>query len=93
MIYRSTLLPINTDRFRIWYSAASWGMRTGVGLVEGPIDQLRPVVYPGNSESIPTKIVEDLIGLFKYTIYLLLPPKAFKFLLTCRAQLLHWLRR
>ncbi len=93
MIYRSTFQSIGADRFRIWYSAASWGMRTGIGVVEGPIYQLRPVAYPSNSESLTTKIVEDTIGLLKYMIYLLLTPKQFILLLKCRAQLLHWLRR
>ncbi len=90
MIYRSTLQSIGADRFRIWYSAASWGMRTGVGLVEGPLADLRPVAYVNANVGAVKKMIEDAIGILKYMVFRLLPPKAFSVLLRFHIYIRGW---
>ena len=40
MIYRSSFLKQADGTYRIWYSAASWGRRFGIGHLQGPLDDL-----------------------------------------------------
>ncbi len=42
MIYRSCFLKAPDGQYRIWYSAASWSLRFGLGYLEGPLGDLRP---------------------------------------------------
>ena len=49
MIYRSTFLRHCSDDYTVWYSAASWGMRCGLGVVRGPMHALRPLTAPSAS--------------------------------------------
>ncbi|MHB1544408.1 MAG: hypothetical protein ACYCS1_09385 [Gammaproteobacteria bacterium] len=42
MIYRSCFLKLETGQYRIWYSAASWCLRFGLGYLEGNIFRLKP---------------------------------------------------
>jgi hypothetical protein len=88
MIYRSTFLPMAGGKLRIWYSAASWGMRTGIGLVEGPPSCLRSVVYSSPNVSLKRKVMEDVVGLVKYLIYRILPSNIFLLLLKFRRKLI-----
>ncbi len=43
MIYRSTFLKDASGHYRIWYSAASWRWRFGLGYLEGGRGMLAPV--------------------------------------------------
>jgi hypothetical protein len=47
MIYRSTFLKKSDGTYRIWYSAASWGLHFGIGYLEGPLNSLMaPISAP-----------------------------------------------
>lgn len=90
MVYRSTLLRRGDGSYRVWYSAASWGMRCGIGLMEGPIDALRPVAadLAVNDAPAGSKLREDLVGFGKYAVSRVLTPSAYRRLLATR----NWLR-
>jgi len=77
MIYRSTLAKRGPGDYRIWYSGASWGMRCGIGLLEGPAHRLVPVrPRPGAPATPPgRKLREDAVGLAKYLVSRCLPPR------------------
>ncbi len=85
-VYRSTLELLPQGRKRIWYSAASWGMRTGIGLLEGPLDDLRPAGGGAAGPGFATRLREDSIGLAKYLVYRLLPRRLYTGLLALRAR-------
>jgi len=74
MIYRSTFIKRGDGTYRIWYSACSWGMRCGIGYVEGPLDALSPLVGQStHSAGLAVRIREDAAGLAKYGASRLLP--------------------
>lgn len=89
MIYRSTFQRLSSGRYRVWYSAASWGMRCGIGLLEGPMDRLVPVPLATRCAATPLlrKVREDLGGLAKYIASRLLPPWLIDRLLQLRQRL------
>lgn len=64
LVYRSTFLRRDDGTYRIWYSAASWGMRCGIGLVEGPLDRLRPVTAGTQRPRLTVR--EDVVGWATY---------------------------
>lgn len=85
MIYRSTFVG-RDGRYQIWYSAASWGMRCGIGLLRGSLDNLQPVVCGNAGHGVPLlrRLLEDLVGVTKYAIYRALSPTAYARLLSAR---------
>ncbi|MBC7603793.1 MAG: hypothetical protein H7255_14195 [Ramlibacter sp.] len=89
MIYRSSFVKRRDNSYRVWYSAASWGMRCGIGLVEGPIDRLAPVTHEPRSSgpSVLRRFSEDAIGLAKYLALRMLSASAHAWLLSTRARL------
>ncbi len=63
-IYRSTFVKCGTE-YRIWFSAASWDWRWGIGMVEGPLDRLRPVGEP--EENIGRDLLrQEAVGRLRY---------------------------
>jgi hypothetical protein len=77
VVYRTTFLRNQEGRYRIWYSAASWGMRWGIGYVEGSLDNL---TSPAQAAQVPpvsfmTRIRENLIGFAKYMLIKYLPSR------------------
>lgn len=74
MIYRSTFLKQDDGTYRIWFSAASWGMRCGVGLVEGPLDKLVPVTAGTYRPALLASVREDLKGIATYIAVHRTPP-------------------
>jgi len=89
MIYRSSFVRCQDNSYRIWYSAASWGMRCGIGLVEGPIDRLAAVATEAHSKepSALRRCQEDAVGLAKYLALRVLPAPIYGWLLKTRARL------
>lgn len=65
MVYRSTFTKDERGHYRIWFSGASWGMRCGIGLVEGPLDALEDV-DGGWAAPAATRWREDVSGLASY---------------------------
>ncbi len=61
MIYRSTFLKDSPGHYRIWYSAASWRWRFGLGYLEGPIGKLAPT---DRAETIRPPFWSDLAPAF-----------------------------
>lgn len=88
MIYRSSFVKRDDGSYSIWYSAASWGMRCGIGFVEGPLEQLRAPhgSCGGVRVSALRRLGEDLLGLAKYILSRLLPQRAFHCLLAMNRQ-------
>lgn len=82
MVYRSSFVKRVDGTYRIWYSAASWGMRCGIGLVEGALDRLRQVSVEGSQLSQSRRWSEDALGLMKYSAYRVLPAPAYAHLLS-----------
>lgn len=68
-IYRSTFVAEPGDHYRIWYSAASWNRRAGIGLVSGPLNRLRPEVPAdvGTAERMAW-LADNAIGYAKYRL-------------------------
>lgn len=58
LIYRSCFLKDSPDRYRIWYSAASWNLRFGLGYLEGSLDDLRE---SARCEIVKYAFVNDLL--------------------------------
>ena len=69
-IYRSTFLKVEGDRYRVWYSAASWAKRWGIGVLEGPLGGLVPVAPRSPGKVVPwaVKLREDLLAFLKYQL-------------------------
>jgi hypothetical protein len=76
MVYRSTFIREGRD-YRIWYSAASWSMRCGIGYLEGNLRTLRTNAAAATSARVAllTRLKEDGIGLVKYLILQYAPPE------------------
>jgi hypothetical protein len=73
MIYRSTATKASDGRYRLWYSAASWGEEYGVGYLEGTLRELvDPRRRPARIQL--TKIGQDARGLLKYVVLRHAPP-------------------
>jgi hypothetical protein len=89
MVYRSTFLKAKDGSYKIWYSGASWGMRCGIGLVEGPLQALRPADSTGHAQAVSPfrKLFEDAAGAAKYAAYRLLPDSAFLQVVAARRRL------
>lgn len=88
MIYRSTFLKRVDGGYRVWYSAASWGMRCGIGYMEGAMQNLHPREnYAGSDIRLPVKMREDVIGLAKFAAARLLPPRAYAWLVALKRRL------
>lgn len=75
LVYRSTFLKRDDGTYRIWYSAASWGMRCGVGLVAGPLERLTPVTEGTQRPPRMATIREDLVGFATYVGLRRTPPR------------------
>jgi hypothetical protein len=73
MVYRSTFLREDGGRYRIWYSGASWGMRCGIGLAEGTLDDLRHQDGSHGAVTWAARWREDLLGLASYAVQYRLP--------------------
>jgi hypothetical protein len=84
MIYRSTMVVLPGGVRRIWYSGASWGMRTGIGLLEGLPGGLRRIAAPAARAGAVQALRENLSGLAKYLLYRVLPPGAYSGMLRLR---------
>lgn len=86
MVYRSTFVKRCDGTYRVWYSAASWGMRCGIGLLEGQLSQLRPVHGANANNQLPRlKLLrEDALGLAKYVVYRILPAQIYSLVLSMR---------
>lgn len=85
MVYRSTFVKRPDGTYRLWYSAASWSMRCGIGLIEGPLSQMRPVYGSHASQPRGLRLLqEDAMGLAKYLVYRMLPAKTYSFVLSMR---------
>jgi hypothetical protein len=73
MIYRSTAIKDSDGRYRLWYSAASWGERYGIGYLEG-----QPGAWKDSGHSAPrlrpAKIAQDATGWAQYFLLRRLPP-------------------
>lgn len=88
MIYRSTFIKRPDSTYQLWYSAASWGMRCGIGLLEGKLSEMHAVNGEAEHSISPTRrFFENAMGLTKYLIYRVLPSNAFMALLRIRNQL------
>lgn len=69
MIYRSTFWKKSCSEYVILYSAASWGLRCGIGAMRGPLHQLRPVVHDDGKRGRALGLSRsDAAGLLKYVI-------------------------
>lgn len=86
MIYRSTMVVLPGGVRRIWYSGASWGMRTGIGLLEGPVGRPQRVAAPAARAHAIQALAENLSGLAKYLLYRVLPPGAYAGVLRLRTR-------
>lgn len=85
MIYRSTFVKRRDDTYLVWYSAASWGMRCGIGLLEGPLSDLHPFYNTdARRPSVLRRIEEDAEGLAKYFLYRVLPQQLYSLVLSTR---------
>ena len=93
MVYRSTMVRRDDGGYRVWYSAASWGMRCGIGLLEGPIDSLQDQGGAVHGAGVPVtrRLAEDLAGAAKYVVSRLLSPAAYRRLLLARNRVRHLL--
>lgn len=85
MIYRSTFVKHPDGNYQVWYSAASWGMRCGIGLLEGKVGSLRPTAPLQGGPRSPWHLPEDAIGLLKYLLSRCLPPEMYRRLALVRA--------
>lgn len=85
MIYRSTFFKRSDGTYRVWYSAASWSMRCGIGLLEGPLSQLRPIYSAKVSQPPKLRLLcADALGFTKYLVYRILPARLYSFVLSMR---------
>ena len=74
MIYRSSFVREATGEYKIWYTGASWGMRFGIGVLEGPLDALRPGSDGGSwAPRAASEYVRDLLGIAKYAVLRTVP--------------------
>ncbi len=75
MIYRSTFIR-EGQGYRIWYSAASWAMRCGIGYLTGELGAPRSNAAAATSAQVGfvTRLKEDGIGIAKYLILQYAPP-------------------
>lgn len=78
MIYRSTFVKHPDGTYQVWYSAASWGMRCGIGLLQGKLGSLRPAAPLQGGPRAPWRLPEDAIGLLKYLLSRCLPPAMYR---------------
>jgi hypothetical protein len=83
MIYRSTFIKGQDGAYRVWYSAASWGMRCGIGLLEGTLTNLRSPCDRDHPLFFRL-LTEDLFGLVKYALRRVLPGKLYASILSAR---------
>ena len=80
MIYRSTLWKEATGEYVLLYSAASWALRCGLGLLCGPLSDLRPVGdAPADTGKLAVSIGE-LKGLAKYLVVRWVPRPILEFI-------------
>lgn len=89
-IYRSSFL-LENGRYRIWYSAASWELRCGIGYLTGALTDLADSgasaeIYATNSPAIP-RLASEAFGLLKYAIIRTLPELAITILMAVRNRL------
>jgi len=84
LIYRSTFTKEPDGQYQIWYSAASWGLRWGIGLLEGELQDLRPVEIASGSRGW-TKFLEDAVGRSKYLANRFMPPAILAWMRKTRA--------
>jgi hypothetical protein len=75
-IYRSSFLREPDGTYRIWYSAASWGGRHGIGYVQGPLDALResPSAALAPLPALYVRLCDDVKGRVRYAVIRHLPP-------------------
>lgn len=94
MIYRSSFIR-NPDRsYRIWYTGASWGMRCGIGVVEGAtLSDLNYMPVGPASSGPKSKIAEDLLGFMKYVLIRFLHTRAINLLKSIRFRMTVGYRR
>lgn len=83
MIYRSTFVKHPDRSYHIWYSAASWGMRCGIGVLEGTLADLR-APYSTHHPSFRRLLTEDTVGIMKYAVRRILPAKLYLSILSAR---------
>jgi hypothetical protein len=83
MIYRSTFLKETDGSYKIWYSAASWGMHLYVGYLAGKLSDARAIrpreVCP--RPPLHTRLLADAVGFVKYLIIVYAPQAVSRVLL------------
>jgi hypothetical protein len=76
MIYRSTFVQHAPDDYTVWYSAASWGMHCGIGIVRGPMHALRPLNAPAAAWRQRDAFAKaEFGGMAKYLVLRLVPSR------------------
>lgn len=80
MIYRSSFVK-REGSYQIWYTGASWGMKCGIGYVEGLLTSLVPAEQQPRDDQPTSRVIEDAAGLAKYMIWRTVPPRIFRALL------------
>lgn len=73
MIYRSTLWREETGEYVLLYSAASWGLRCGLGVLRGPLSGLRPEATRATDTGKLAVSLDEARGLAKYLVVRWLP--------------------
>jgi hypothetical protein len=79
MIYRSSATKGRDGRYRLWYSAASWGERYGIGYIEGLPGAWKAARQRGRRFGVG-KMAADLRGRLKYLVLRHSPPVALRVL-------------
>jgi len=67
MIYRSTFLK-EGERYRIWYSAASWSLHFGIGYLSGSLNRLHED-RQSRVAPLPSSFLRLTDDLFSYLVY------------------------
>jgi hypothetical protein len=94
MIYRSTFIKIKNDHYRLWYTGASWGMRCGIGALEGVLTNLQPMLCTTVSGQSNMKLFfENFVGLSKYILTRILPGSAIRNLKLIQSKLIRLVQR
>jgi hypothetical protein len=72
IIYRSTLLKKDDQKYRVWYTGGSWSRTWGIGYLEGALDSLAPSPLAPSSQA-RKNLLSDLIGMLRYGLGRVLP--------------------
>jgi len=78
LIYKASFLSTEEGRYRIWYSACSWGGKWYIGYIEGALNRIKRIsIQPALELNRVLKVKQDLNGIFRIGLRRFLPEYVF----------------